>query len=88
MLTSEKTLIDIIAELDEGMRIQFNEKFAEIKLEFDKAYKELFGGGRGTIELDDDADVLEAGITINSQPPGKKLGNMMRFPVVKKQLLQ
>ena len=47
------------------MRIQFNEKFAEIKLEFDKAYKELFGGGRGTIELDDDADVLEAGITIS-----------------------
>ena len=79
MLTSEKTLIDIIAELDEGMRIQFNEKFAEIKLEFDKAYKELFGGGRGTIELDDDADVLEAGITINSQPPGKKLGNMMQL---------
>ena len=79
LLTSEKTLIDIIAELDEGMRIQFNEKFAEIKLEFDKAYKELFGGGRGTIELDDDADVLEAGITINSQPPGKKLGNMMQL---------
>ena len=61
------------------MPIQFNEKFAEIKLEFDKAYKELFGGGRGTIELDDDADVLEAGITVNSQPPGKKLGNMMQL---------
>lgn len=79
LLKSEKTLMDIIAELDTGMRKQFNEKFAEIQNEFDKAYKELFGGGCGTIELDAQEDVLDAVITINSQPPGKKLGNMMQL---------
>jgi len=79
LLESEKTLMNIISELDLGMRKQFNEKFAEIQREFDKAYKDLFGGGRGTIELDAESDVLEAAITINSQPPGKKLSNMMQL---------
>ena len=46
-------------------------KFGEIQKEFDKAFKELFGGGRGTLELAEDEDILEAGIRIISQPPGK-----------------
>ena len=62
-----------------GMRIQFKEKFEEIKVEFDKVFKELFGGGRGTIELVEGEDILEAGIVIISQPPGKKLQNMMQL---------
>ena len=61
------------------MRNQFIEKFQEIKVEFDKVFKELFGGGRGTLELEEDADILEAGIRIISQPPGKKLQNMMQL---------
>lgn len=60
-------------------RIQFKEKFEEIKVEFDKVFKELFGGGRGTIELVEGEDILEAGIVIISQPPGKKLQNMMQL---------
>ena len=51
----------------------------EIQKEFDKAFKELFGGGKGTLELDEEADILEAGIRIISQPPGKKLQNMMQL---------
>ena len=51
----------------------------EIQKEFDKAFKELFGGGRGTLELAEDEDILEAGIRIISQPPGKKLQNMMQL---------
>ncbi len=43
-LEAEKTLEQIIQELDEGMRKQFSEKFGEIQKEFDKAFKELFGG--------------------------------------------
>ena len=58
---------------------QFTAKFEEIKVEFDKVFKELFGGGRGTIELVEDEDILEAGIIIVSQPPGKKLQNMMQL---------
>lgn len=76
---AEATLMDIIEELDHGMRKQFSEKFREIQREFDKAFKELFGGGKGTLELDEEADILEAGIRIISQPPGKKLQNMMQL---------
>lgn len=79
LLEAEQTLMNIIQELDEGMRRQFTEKFEEIRQEFDKVFKELFGGGKGTLELDEDVDILEAGIRINSQPPGKKLGNMMQL---------
>lgn len=53
------------------MRKQFKEKFEEIKTEFDIVFKELFGGGKGTIELTDAEDILDAGINIISQPPGK-----------------
>ena len=79
LITAEKTLEGIIQELDEGMRKQFAEKFRDIQKEFDKAFKELFGGGKGTLELDEEADILEAGIRIISQPPGKKLQNMMQL---------
>ena len=58
---------------------RFAEKFAEIGREFDKVFKELFGGGRGTLELIEDEDILEAGIRIIAQPPGKKLQNMMQL---------
>lgn len=79
LVTAKESLIQIIAELDTGMRNQFMEKFQQIKTEFDKVFKELFGGGRGTIELVEDEDILEAGIRIISQPPGKKLQNMMQL---------
>ena len=76
---AEETLEGIIQELDEGMRRQFAEKFRDIQREFDKAFKELFGGGKGTLELAEEEDILEAGIKIISQPPGKKLQNMMQL---------
>ena len=79
LVEAEKTLLGIIEELDISMRKQFNEKFAEINREFDKVFKELFGGGKGTLELIEDEDVLEAGIRIIAQPPGKKLVNMMQM---------
>ena len=79
LISSEEALKKIIADLDEEMRKQFTEKFADIQKQFDKVFRELFGGGKGTLELVEDEDVLEAGITINAQPPGKKLGNMMQL---------
>ncbi len=79
LVEAEKTLVNIIEELDAAMRKQFKEKFAEICSEFDKVFKELFGGGKGTLELMEDEDILEAGIRIIAQPPGKKLQNMMQL---------
>ena len=79
LIQAKETLENIIQELDDGMRRQFSEKFADIQREFDKAFKDLFGGGKGSIELVEGEDILEAGVQIISQPPGKKLQNMMQL---------
>lgn len=79
LMEAKENLLKIIDELEVGMRKQFKEKFEEIKVEFDNVFKELFGGGKGTIELTEAEDILDAGINIISQPPGKKLQNMMQL---------
>ncbi len=76
---AEANLVNIISELDRAMREQFAEKFKEIRIMFSKVFKELFGGGKADLELVDDEDILETGIKINAQPPGKKLQNMMQL---------
>ncbi|RKM62687.1 chromosome segregation protein SMC [Butyrivibrio sp. XB500-5] len=79
LIEAEQQLKEIIKDLDESMRKQFMEQFKLINIEFDKVFKEMFGGGKGTLELAEDEDILEAGIRINAQPPGKKLVNMMQM---------
>ncbi|MCP1101658.1 chromosome segregation protein [Aequitasia blattaphilus] len=79
LIEAEKTLMQIIEELDQAMRKQFNDQFGRICEEFNKVFKELFGGGKGTLELTEGEDILEAGIKIIAQPPGKKLQNMMQL---------
>ncbi len=79
LIEAAKVLEKIIEELDVEMRKQFEEQFSEIRNRFDKVFKELFGGGRGTLELMEDEDILTAGIKIIAQPPGKKLQNMMQL---------
>lgn len=79
LIEAEKTLEGIIEELDTSMRRQFEEKFSEIREQFDKVFKEMFGGGKGTLELMEGEDILEAGVRIVAQPPGKKLQNMMQL---------
>ena len=76
---AEANLVNIIAELDRAMREQFAEKFQEIRVMFSKVFKELFGGGKADLELVDEEDLLETGIKIIAQPPGKKLQNMMQL---------
>lgn len=79
LVEAQNMLQGIIEELDTAMRKQFMEKFADINREFDKVFKELFGGGKGSLELIEGEDILEAGIRISAQPPGKKLQNMMQM---------
>ena len=76
---AEDDLVKIIKDLDREMRKQFNSEFKKIQEEFARVFKVMFGGGVGTIELEEDVDVLDAGITIIAQPPGKKLQNMMQL---------
>lgn len=76
---AEQNLLNIINELDKSMRAQFAEKFQEIRTMFTKVFKELFGGGKAELELVDAEDILETGIRIIAQPPGKKLQNMMQL---------
>lgn len=79
LVEAGEKLTSMIGELDSQMRTQFEQKFAEIKDEFDVVFRELFGGGKGTLELQEEEDILTAGIRINAQPPGKKLQNMMQL---------
>lgn len=67
----------IIAEMTSTMKEQFKKQFAIINKNFEEVFKELFGGGNASLKLEDEENILECGIDINVQPPGKKLQNMM-----------
>ena len=79
LLQSEISLREIIKDLDSGMRKQFHENFHKIQERFNEVFRVLFGGGSGRIEIDDREDLLESGISIIAEPPGKKLQNMMQL---------
>ena len=79
IVKAEENLMNIIAELDRAMREQFAEKFKDIRMMFLEVFKELFGGGKCDLELVNEEDILESGIRIIAQPPGKKLQNMMQL---------
>lgn len=70
-------LEDIIREMQTIMVKQFKESFEIIRVRFDEVFRALFGGGEGRLYLSDPDNVLESGIDIEVQPPGKKLQNMM-----------
>ena len=76
LTSAAASLEKIIEELDASMRKQFKEQFSRIQEEFDKVFKLMFGGGKGRLELMEDRDILEAGVRVIAQPPGKKLQNM------------
>ena len=74
---AEEKLLTMIDELNTAMREQFTEKFAEIRQMFTTVFQDLFEGGTADLELMDDDNMLECGIRIVAQPPGKKLQNIM-----------
>ena len=67
----------IISDMTQTMKEQFKTQFALINKNFSEVFKELFGGGNASLKLEDENNILECGIDINVQPPGKKLQNMM-----------
>ena len=70
-------LRNVISEMTQIMKEQFKEKFKIINKNFGEVFGELFGGGKAELILEDEDNILECGIEINVQPPGKKLQNMM-----------
>lgn len=73
---SKKNLEKIIESMEELMKEHFTEKFSEINESFGYVFKELFGGGKGRLYLRDPENVLESGIEIEVQLPGKGLQNL------------
>ncbi len=66
----------VIHEMTEIMKNQFMKQFETINKNFGEVFKELFGGGRANLILEDEKNILECGIEIVAEPPGKKLQNM------------
>ena len=67
----------VITDMTQIMKEQFREKFKIINKNFGEVFSELFGGGKASLNLEDEENILECGIEITVQPPGKKLQNMM-----------
>ena len=67
----------VIQEMTTTMKEQFKKQFEVINKNFSEVFKELFGGGKAELSLEDEENILECGINITVQPPGKKLQNMM-----------
>ena len=70
---AKRELEQIIAEITGEMRTIFSEQFTIINQTFGETFLELFGGGKATLELEDPEDILNCGIEIKVQPPGKAL---------------
>lgn len=86
LTTQQDDLVKSIAELemaitslDEIMKERFKDTFEKVNLEFQKVFRILFRGGEGHLELTDKDNLLETGVEIIAQPPGKKLSSITLF---------
>ena len=73
LVNAEDTLYNIIKEMDSVMKVKLSETFEQVRKEFKNVYRELFKGGRAELVLTDPDNILETGIEIKAEPPGKKL---------------
>ncbi|WP_085992418.1 chromosome segregation protein SMC [Oceanobacillus senegalensis] len=76
LVEAKKTLFTVISEMDEEMISRFDSTFSKIKDEFKGVFTQLFGGGHAELKLTDPKHLLETGVEIIAQPPGKKLQNL------------
>ncbi|KGR73863.1 chromosome segregation protein SMC [Ureibacillus sinduriensis] len=76
LLEAQETLHGAIREMDEEMSVRFRESFSMIQAQFRHVFRELFGGGQADLVLLDPSNLLDTGIEIIAQPPGKKLQNL------------
>ena len=76
---AEKALKDIINKINITSRELFEKTFNEVRIHFHELFRKMFGGGRADIILEEGVDILDAGIDIVAQPPGKELKSIMLF---------
>ncbi|MBZ5749842.1 chromosome segregation protein SMC [Metabacillus rhizolycopersici] len=76
LLEAKDTLYLVIDEMDEEMKKRFEQTFNAIRSHFEIVFQALFGGGRAELKLVDPKDLLNTGVDIIAQPPGKKLQNL------------
>ncbi|MFF5993285.1 chromosome segregation protein SMC [Lysinibacillus sp. KU-BSD001] len=76
LLAAKETLHEAIKEMDAEMTARFSETFTNVKVQFKAVFRELFGGGQADLVLVDPDNLLETGIEIVAQPPGKKLQSL------------
>ena len=84
---SRDKLLSIIEEMDEIMVVQFKEMFDKINDELNDVFSALFGGGKARLILEDEDDLLNTGIDIDVQPPGKSVQNIRLFSGGEKSLI-
>ncbi|MFD1038016.1 chromosome segregation protein SMC [Virgibacillus byunsanensis] len=76
LVEAKQTLYSVIAEMDEEMQKRFGETFSKIKEEFAVVFQQLFGGGSAELKLTDPKNLLDTGVEIVAQPPGKNLQHL------------
>ncbi len=84
---SRDKILKAIEDMDSVMKKQFKEMFDKINEAFDDIFRSLYGGGRATLTLQDPTDILNTGIEIDAQPPGKSVQNNMLFSGGEKSLI-
>lgn len=73
---AKDTLYQVIDEMDIEMKKRFEQTFTGIREHFEPVFRALFGGGRADLKLTNPEDLLNTGVEIVAQPPGKKLQNL------------
>ena len=87
LIASRDKILNAIDEMDEIMKSQFKETFDAINAELNNTFKALFGGGKAKLVLEDENDILNTGIDIDVQPPGKAVKSIRLFSGGEKTLI-
>lgn len=87
LVASRDKILSAIEEMDEIMKTQFLETFNAINGELNNTFKALFGGGKARLVLEDENDILNTGIDIDVQPPGKSVKSIRLFSGGEKTLI-
>ena len=87
LIQAQDSILEAIKEMDEIMVERFSETFEKINEEFNHVFRSLFGGGKARIKYTDPTNILETGIDIDVQPPGKAVQNITLFSGGEKALI-